>query len=152
MKTKTDAYLLELRFKRPIYSDMFHVEGAESANTYIREIIDEGLINHKEYFWIILLTHSHRVLGVKEISSGKTESTTVSFKEMAQVAILSNASSCIMVHNHPSGNLGPSEQDRELTRKAQEMFRLIDIKLLDHLILTQEGYYSFSRYNHIIQL
>jgi DNA repair protein RadC len=81
------------------------------------------------------------------LSSGNTQQTIVSIKELAQIVILANACACIIVHNHPSGNLKPSECDKSLTRRAQDILKLLNIELLDHLILTQEGCFSFSEAN-----
>ena len=150
MNQNTTTYFLELHFKRPLISQMKKLTTGEDVNRYIRENIDSGLINHKEFFQIILLTRSNRVLGLKEISSGKTHSTTICFKEIAQTAILANACACILVHNHPSGNLKPSDSDEVITKQAKSVLDLIDITLLDHIIITEEGYYSFVQDNLII--
>ncbi len=146
------SYLLELVFKRPLYSSMSQISCGEDADQFIREHIDQGLINYKEFFWIVLMTKSNRVLGLREISSGKTDLTTISFKEIAQVAFLANACSCILIHNHPSGNLNPSKNDLSITKRAEEVLQLIDIQLLDHIIITQESFYSFAQHNHINHL
>lgn len=150
MKSK-HPYWLELCFKRPIVDEMVHISGIQDAYAFVKEHIDVGLINHKEYFWAILLTRSHRVLGMRTLSHGTTKQTMVCLKELAQVSILSNACSCIVVHNHPSGALYPSECDKRLTKRIEEVFKLFDISLIDHLILTQEGYYSFSEQGLISQ-
>ena len=65
-------------------------------------------------------------------------------KEIYQLALLSNASAVVVAHNHPSGKLKPSTADKDLTQKLKEAFKLLDITLLDHLILTSEGFSSFS--------
>lgn len=143
MKSK-QPYWLELCFKRPLHSEMVHISSYEDASKFVKNEIQNGFINHKEYFWIIVLTRSHHILGMKEISSGTTQQTIVSIKELVQVAVLANSCSCILVHNHPSGNLKPSQCDIKLTNKAQEVFKLIDIELLDHLIITQEDCFSFA--------
>jgi len=150
MTTKTTSYLLELHFKRPLFSSMKKLTSGDETHQFIRENIDSGLLNHKEFFWIILLTRSNTVLGMKEISSGKTHSTTISFIEIAQTAILANACGCILVHNHPSGNLNPSDSDDYITQRAEKVLNLIDITLIDHIIITEEGYYSFVQNDHII--
>jgi DNA repair protein RadC len=130
---------------------MQKLSSGEDVDQYIRESIDLGLINHKEFFWIIPLTRSNHILGLKEISNGKTDSTTISFKEIAQAVILSNACACILVHNHPSGSLSPSRSDKAITKKAQDVFNLIEVTLLDHVIITQEGFYSFAENGLITQ-
>lgn len=143
--TQLQPYLLKLHFERPLFSEMRRIKNAEDINTLIREIIDVGLINHKEYFWILLLTRSHRVIGLREISSGKTDMTCVSVKEIAQTALLSNSCSACLIHNHPSGNLTASATDITITKKIIDALALFDITVLDHLIITQEKYYSFAQ-------
>ena len=147
MKTNTTTYSLELHYKRPLFSDMVHIKNSDDAYRYIRNSIDTGLINHKEYFWIIPMTRSNRILGLLEVSSGKTDATIVSFKTIAQGCLLANASSCILIHNHPSGNLNPSACDKHITTRAVEMLNLIEVTLLDHFIITQEDYFSFADNN-----
>lgn len=151
MKTEQPKtpYLLELHFKRPLYSEMTHLKNSDDTYQYLRDHIDIGLINHKEFFWVILLTNSNRILGLKEVSSGKTHSTTISFKTILQVTLLANARTCILVHNHPSGKLKPSQNDLAITKRAKKALKLIDVELLDHIIITQEGYYSFVENDHI---
>ena len=148
-RTPLQAYLLELMFARPLHSEMQHISSGADANSFIRGQVQDETINHKEYFWMIVMTRSHRVLGMKEISSGNTHSTTISFKEVAQVAFLSNACSCILVHNHPSGNVNPSENDLKITIQAKKVLKLIDVTLLDHIIITQEDFYSFAEHHQI---
>ena len=146
---KHQDYLLELHFKRPKVAEMPRLQKAEDTYQYLRDRIDKGRINHKEYFWIIVLTQSNHVLGLRQLSSGTTNATLISFKEIAQIAILANACGCILAHNHPSGNLKPSRNDVRITKKAKEALALFEIKLLDHLILTEESYYSFANEGEI---
>lgn len=149
-ETQTLPYLLSLHFERPLFSEMRHIESAEDINKIIREIIDPRLLNHKEHFWILLLTRSNRVIGIREISAGKTDMTCVSIKEIAQCAILSNCCAVCLVHNHPSGNLNVSSSDKEITKKVVDSLRLFDINVLDHVIITQESFYSFTQNDLII--
>lgn len=142
-ETYTTPYLLSLIFERPSFSEMKHIKEAKDINILIREIIDTGTINHKEYFWIVLLTRSNRVLGIREISSGKTDATCVSIKEIAQCALLSNCCAVCLIHNHPSGNLKVSDSDIKITKKVINALNLFEILVVDHLIITQEGYSSF---------
>lgn len=143
IKTTPQPYGLTLHFDRPRFADMVKVESAEDVDRFMRDRIDTGRINHKEFFWIIVTTRANRVLGLREVSSGTTGATAVPFKEIAQVCLLANASGCILVHNHPSGNLKPSECDLHVTRRAKKVLDLIEVSLLDHLIITQESHFSF---------
>ncbi|MEP1088659.1 MAG: JAB domain-containing protein, partial [Algoriphagus sp.] len=83
-------------------------------------------------------------LGIVNISSGGTAGTVVDVKLVYAAAIKANSSSVILAHCHPSGNLLPSEQDKRLTQRIKKAGEILDIPVLDHLIMTAEGYYSFA--------
>lgn len=97
-----------------------------------------------ESFKILLLNRAHRVIGVYEVSSGGICGTVADPRVIFAVAIKSCATSIILAHNHPSGNLTPSEADLQLTSKIKQGGLLLDIMVLDHLILSENGYYSFA--------
>lgn len=97
-----------------------------------------------EEFVILLLSRANRVLGISRLSRGGIAGTVVDVRNIMQAALMANAASIILCHNHPSGNLKPSEADLNLTRKIKEAALLFDISVLDHLILTDEGYLSFA--------
>ena len=92
----------------------------------------------------MLLSTGNRVLGISTISTGGTDGTFVDAKVVFAAALKANASSIVISHNHPSGNLLPSEQDKRLTRRLVEIGRVLDLPVLDHMILGREGYYSFA--------
>ena len=98
-----------------------------------------------EEFKILLMNRSNSVLGILEISKGGISGTVSDVRVIFAAALKGNASGIICAHNHPSGNLNPSESDTRLTNKLKEAGNLMDIQLLDHLILSTEGdYYSFA--------
>ena len=102
-------------------------------------------IEHSEEFKLLLMNRSNSVLGILEVSKGGLSGTVTDVRLIFQAAIKANASGIIVAHNHPSGNLNPSESDTKITHKIKEAGNLMDIQLLDHLILTTEGnYYSFA--------
>ncbi len=98
-----------------------------------------------EEFWILLLNRGNKVLAKEQISSGGTTGTVVDAKVLFR-KVLSHPSitSIILAHNHPSGNLFPSEADKELTKKLKTAGKTLDIDVLDHLIIGEKGYYSFA--------
>lgn len=100
-------------------------------------------LNHEE-FWVILLNRANKVISEHQISAGGISGTVADPRMIFSLAIDAKASGIILCHNHPSGNLSPSEADRSLTRKIKEGALLFDIHLLDHLIITQSAYFSFS--------
>ena len=95
-------------------------------------------------YLVILLNRANKVLGIIEISIGGTAATIADPKVIFVAALKSAANGIIIVHNHPSGQLKPSTADIELTRKIKEGGRLLDVSVLDHLILSRDGYYSFA--------
>lgn len=101
-------------------------------------------IEHYEGFNIILLNNSNQVLGVSKISAGGITSTMVDIRLMFQKLLKANATAFIAFHNHPSGTLKPSEADKTLTQKIKDAGQFLDIKFLDHLIITKSGFYSFA--------
>lgn len=97
-----------------------------------------------EEFYVIYLNQANFVQAVEKISSGGISGTVVDGKLIYKRALQLNASSIILSHNHPSGNLKPSEADKNITRRLGEFGKLIDIQVLDHLIVSDNGYFSFS--------
>ena len=91
-----------------------------------------------------LMNRANRALGIAQVSHGGISGTVADPKVIFQHALKANASSVILLHNHPSGNTQPSEADIHLTKKLVEGGKLLDIAVLDHLIVTIDGYYSFA--------
>jgi len=139
-----NPYEVEIHYKRPLFSSMQKIASSLEASTILRNYIDTNVLDVKEFFWIILLSRANKVLGISTITIGNTSGVTVNYREIIQLTLLSNASHIIVAHNHPSGKLAPSENDKSITEKLQEGLKLFDTKLLDHLILTSEAYYSFA--------
>lgn len=100
-------------------------------------------LNHEE-FWILILNQSNRLQSKQLISRGGRAGTVVDAKLVFETALRHKASAIVLSHNHPSGNLKPSDQDLSLTKKLIEGGKLLDIRILDHLILSDNTYYSFS--------
>ena len=104
----------------------------------------KGTICYKEYFKVLFLNQAKQVLGYTLISEGGITETCADIRVILQAALLTNSVAIILAHNHPSGNLKPSRQDMEITKQVKEAARLMRITVLDHLILTDAGYYSFA--------
>ena len=101
-------------------------------------------LDYREFFYILCLNRNNKVLGYCQISAGGLNGTVADVRIIMQTALKSNACSIILSHNHPSGNLIPSEADKDLTKKIREAGKFLDIPALDHLILTSESYFSFA--------
>lgn len=104
------------------------------------ELLDEQV----EYFYLILLNRSNQVMRKYLVSQGGTAGTVVDPKIVFKTALEHLSQSIILVHNHPSGNLTPSEQDKRLTQRLVKVGRELDLPVLDHLIFTDSGYFSFA--------
>jgi DNA repair protein RadC len=100
-------------------------------------------LQHEE-FWVLLLNRANRVMGKHMISKGGVSGTIADPKVIFNRALLMQASAIILLHNHPSGNTNPSQADRDITRKLKNAGELLDLPVLDHLIVAEDGYFSFA--------
>ena len=98
-----------------------------------------------EKFLIIFVNSKNRVIDYEFISEGTVESVAVYPRKVMELAFKKHASGIILVHNHPSGDIEPSKSDIELTEEFQKLSSSLDLRLLDHLIVSKDEYYSFSR-------
>jgi DNA repair protein RadC len=103
----------------------------------------------KEVFVAFFLDSRNRIISREIVSIGTINTAVTHPREIFRTAIIRNANSVIVAHNHPGGSLEPSEEDREVTRKLKEAGEVLGIKLLDHVIVTMGGYYSFKQENEI---
>ena len=120
------------------------IECSRDAYNVFVESWDDTKLELVEQFKVMLMNRANKVLGIFEVSTGGTSGTVADPKLIFAVAIKSGACGMILAHNHPSGNLQPSQADRELTRKLKDGGTLLEIQVLDHVVLTAEGYYSFA--------
>jgi len=105
---------------------------------------DINKLHYIEEFKVMLLNRSNKVLGISKISQGGISGTVVDPKVVMGLALKAAASGIILAHNHPSGNLSPSEADKKITQKLYDAGQLLEIPVLDHIILAGEDYTSFS--------
>lgn len=112
--------------------------------TAIRESYEPGEIEYREYFKVVYLNRGNKVIGMQVISMGGTAATVVDRKIIFTGALLANASGIVLTHNHPSGNTRPSVEDDRITRQIKEGCQILDIRLMDHIIITEDDYYSYS--------
>lgn len=122
------------------------VKSSDDPYRFIKNTILKG-IEVQEHFVALYLSQANKIIGYYHHSTGTINSTTVDIEIVAAVALKTLAKAVIISHNHPSGNLKPSEADRMITKRIKEALKLFDIKLLDHIIITKEGYYSFTDEN-----
>lgn len=120
------------------------VRTSKDVADVLREIFDADTFEWTESFMILCLNQSNRITGFKKISSGGITGTVADPRVILLTALNCLATSIVLCHNHPSGNLKPSRTDEELTQKIKMAASYLDIKVLDHIILSEEGYYSFA--------
>jgi DNA repair protein RadC len=120
------------------------INSSQDAYRILMQHWQLGKIELLEEFKVILLNTSNRVLGIVDISVGGVQGTLADPKIIFSVALKTNSSKIILAHNHPSGNLNPSDADKRLTEKLKEGGKLLDIEVYDHLIITKHSYYSFA--------
>lgn len=104
-----------------------------------------NIIEFQEESKIILVNRGNFVIGIYDLSKGGISGTVVDIRIILSIALKCNASGIILIHNHPSGNLTPSEADRLITRKLKNACELIDQTLIDHLIISKYDFYSFKQ-------
>ncbi|WP_422355900.1 RadC family protein [Roseivirga pacifica] len=117
------------------------ITGSKTAYDLIRpDLIDQPI----EQFWVLMLARNNTVLHKRCVSTGGVSGTVADPKIIFKKALEDLASGVILVHNHPSGNLKPSQADIKLTNKLSEAGKLLEIPVIDHIIFTEHGYYSFA--------
>ncbi|NPA68381.1 MAG: JAB domain-containing protein [Chlorobi bacterium] len=97
-----------------------------------------------EEFWAIMLNRANKIKEIKKISSGGISGTVADIKIILKTALIKNASAIIVCHNHPSGNIIPGKDDKELTEKLKIACKYVEITLLDHIIVSDKKYFSFA--------
>ena len=121
------------------------VHDSSDAYNYFSDMTDLPL----EECRVLLLRQNHSIIGSALVSKGGIAGAVVDVREVLRHAILARATTIVLCHNHPSGNLHPSREDDQLTRRINEACRAADIRLLDHIIVANTGYYSYSEQGKI---
>jgi DNA repair protein RadC len=132
---------LKLTYKQAILSKP--ITRSADACSFFRKVWDDELINLQEQFYILFLNQNNEVIAWRCINTGTSNECKVFIKMAVACALLCMATGAIIAHNHPSGNIQPSKGDIFCTNKLFRAFDLLDVKLLDHLILSQDGFFSF---------
>ena len=123
------------------FEDKIRIGGSQDVNTLFQPVLCD--LTHEE-FWILLLNRANRVIDNIRISQGGISGTVIDVRMILKHALDRLASAIILCHNHPSGNLKPSEADIKITSKIRDASRTMDLQLLDHLIIADNSYFSFS--------
>ena len=141
----TDYIVSEIQLKYQPQPLTETISGAKDIHQLlINRVFDADTIGYKETFKVLLLNNANKIIGYTTISDGGLTSTIVDVRVIIQTALVCNSTSIIITHNHTSGNPRPSIHDDNLTKKIKSACELMDIRLLDHIIVTpQDSFYSY---------
>jgi DNA repair protein RadC len=136
---------VELIYKSRVRpADRPQIITSKGAYEILIQTWDDNRIDLLEQYKVILLNRKGRVLGIYEVSTGGLHGTIVDTRLIFAAALKAGACSMILAHNHPSRELTPSDPDKEHTQKVLQGGKFLDIKVLDHLIVCRDGYFSFA--------
>jgi DNA repair protein RadC len=150
IKMEKQAYQVSLVTERTIHYESMTEKITSGQDVYevLKKVYDSFMEDHEE-FWVVALNRSNVISGLCRISVGGVSQTIVDLKQVFKFALLCNASSIILSHNHPSGNILPSNEDHALTEKIKKACSVMDITLLDHIILTRDSFTSFKNEGYL---
>ena len=134
---------------RPDAKDYPILDCPEDIYGYLSDAFDQNTLDYQEQFIVLLFNSTLRVIGWSKISAGGKSATVVDIPMVVQLALLSNASSVVIAHNHPDRTLRPSAADINLTKRIKKALDTLTIRLNDHLIITRGEYYSFKEHGRL---
>lgn len=147
-----DKYILDkkqlpeitIKYKKSV-CEKVKISCSDDAAEIFKRCFDSDTIDYQEACMVLFLDRSNKTIGWFKLSEGGLTSTIIDNRIVFTTALNCGATSFIMAHNHPSGNLNPSNSDYSITKKLQEGGKYLDINMLDHIIITSEnGYYSMA--------
>ncbi len=128
------------------------VNNSKAAFDLLFNSWDKGKLDLQEQFKVVLVDNKCSSMGIATLSTGGSNACVVDLKHVFALALKANASGIIVSHNHPSGNTTPSDADKSLTAKFVAAAAILDLKLYDHIIVSRDGYMSFSDEGYIPSL
>jgi DNA repair protein RadC len=129
----TDKHKIKVSASDDIYEVMRHIL-----------LRDNKVDREKEHFWLICLANNNLISNIELVSLGSVDATVVKPMNVFRVAVMKGAVKVILCHNHPGGNLTPSDADKDLTDRLMQVGRILNIEVIDHLIITTKTYMSFA--------
>ncbi|RRD39416.1 DNA repair protein RadC [Leptotrichia sp. OH3620_COT-345] len=131
-------------FEDQLYKKIYNKKITISSNRQLLDYLEFSLLKRDiEIFKVLFLNTQNELLKEEELFHGTLDRSTIYIRELVKKVFEYNAKSIILVHNHPSGSLRPSQSDIILTKKIKETFENIEIRLLDHIIISEQGHFSF---------
>lgn len=125
-------------------TELYKITSSATASDILRKIFNADTFYWQEEMILLCLNNANKVIGHYKLSSGGITGTLVDIRMIFTIAIKTGCVGIIVAHNHPSGTLHPSDADKAITKKIKTAGETLDIKLLDHIIITDENFYSFS--------
>lgn len=138
---------IEVKYKRTEISDTI-IRKSFDAYLVFKEFWDENTIDYKETVNVLFLNKRHKPIGINTHSIGGLDTCIVDIREIFSIALKCKASAIVVAHNHPSGQLLPSNADINITRKLKTAGEVLNIDVLDHIIITSDSYYSIFENGH----
>jgi DNA repair protein RadC len=135
---------IQVSYKPGLCSSTTTITNSQNAYEIFKSLFPAETISLQEQFVVLYLNRANRVIGSYQLSKGGITGTIADVRLILSVALKTLATGLILAHNHPSGNLKPSEADIQLTQKVKDAAKLMDIEVLDHMILSSNGYFSFT--------
>lgn len=122
------------------------IQNAEDIYSVMQRILirEEKVDRGREHFWTISLDNANKILNIELVSMGSFKATIVEPMEVFSIPLQKRAVKLVLVHNHPSGALKPSDADKDITDRLIQVGRIMKVHVLDHLIITENSYYSFA--------
>lgn len=141
---KTKSYLKRYKLQK-LQTELPNIKLGSSKNAadFIRQFYFDDIAIWESFF-LLMLNNQNQTIGFAKISQGGITATVVDIRLIAKYAIDSLATAVLLCHNHPSGQLKASDADKQMTEKISKALDLLDIKVLDHIILTENDFYSFA--------
>jgi DNA repair protein RadC len=135
---------IKIRYNKSRKGFLGKVANSKDSFEFLKKVFDKRTLQLQESFVVVYLNRANQILGYYKHSIGGITGTVADPRIIFATAIASASSGIILSHNHPSGNLTASQADIEITRKIKEGGKLLEVQLLDHLIVTKTGYFSFA--------
>lgn len=135
---------IKVRYNRTRKAFLGKVTSAKDAAEFLRKVYTRGSIELQESFIVLYCNQMNEIIGYYKHTTGAINATIADVRIILGTALSSASTSIIIAHNHPSGNLKPSNADLQLTKKVKDAAKLLDIALLDHVIITKKSYLSFA--------
>jgi DNA repair protein RadC len=135
---------IKIRYNRSKKVFLGKITNSKDVADFIRKLYSRGSLELQENFIVLYLNTGNNILGYYKHSIGSINAVIADVRLIFATALASTSVSIIIAHNHPSRNLAPSQADIDLTRKVSEAGEILSIQLLDHLIITKDGYKSFA--------